>query len=91
MPLPRGSHLPLRAQKHPLCNCPGRAHEWKMSERPALPKAYRSVDAAARGALSTSLPRNVFIEVTNRCNLRCETCPRTFATYETPRDLSLRV
>jgi radical SAM protein with 4Fe4S-binding SPASM domain len=53
-----------------------------------LPAAYRSVDSAARGRLATQQPRNVFIEVTNRCNLLCETCPRTFATYEEPRTLS---
>ena len=33
-------------------------------------------------------PRCVFIEVTNHCNLLCETCPRTFTTYETPMTLS---
>ncbi|MCC7209015.1 MAG: radical SAM protein [Anaerolineae bacterium] len=34
------------------------------------------------------MPRCVFIEVTNRCNLLCETCPRTFDTVETPQTLS---
>jgi len=35
------------------------------------------------------LPRQVYIEVTNRCNSRCETCVRTFKPREPERDLSL--
>ena len=31
--------------------------------------------------------RVVFIEVTNRCNLLCETCPRTYFTREPIRSL----
>ncbi len=53
-----------------------------------LPAAYRGVDSATRGATATTLPRNVFIEVTNHCNLLCETCPRTFNTYEEPKTLA---
>ena len=54
----------------------------------ALPHAYRSLDPAARTAIAAARPRNVFIEVTNHCNLLCETCPRTFVTYEEPRTLA---
>ena len=36
------------------------------------------------------LPDELYIEVTNRCNSRCQTCVRTFETLEPPRDLSLR-
>jgi radical SAM protein with 4Fe4S-binding SPASM domain len=53
-----------------------------------LPAAYRSVDPASRGPIASVRPHNVFIEVTNYCNLLCETCPRTFTTYEEPRTLS---
>ncbi|NDJ60005.1 MAG: radical SAM protein [Chloroflexi bacterium] len=53
-----------------------------------LPAAYRSVDAATRGAFLEEKPHCVFIEVTNHCNLLCETCPRTFVTYEEPKTLS---
>lgn len=53
-----------------------------------LPSAYRSVDAATRGAHAEQHPRCVFIEVTNHCNLLCETCPRTFVTYEEPQTLT---
>jgi len=53
-----------------------------------LPAAYRSIDPATRGPIATVHPHNVFIEVTNHCNLLCETCPRTFVTYEEPETLS---
>ncbi len=53
-----------------------------------LPSAYRSVDAATRAAFTEEHPHCVFIEVTNHCNLLCETCPRTFITYEEPKTLS---
>ncbi len=55
---------------------------------PGLPHAYRIPDPQARGEYVAELPRCVFIEVTNRCNLRCATCPRTFVTYEPPRDMT---
>lgn len=36
-----------------------------------------------------SLPDELYIEVTNRCNSRCETCIRTFGLLEDQRDLTL--
>ncbi|MHB8629615.1 MAG: radical SAM protein [Aggregatilineales bacterium] len=56
--------------------------------RDYLPAAYRAVNPATRGAWSEQQPHCVFIEVTNHCNLLCETCPRTFTTYEEPKTLS---
>ncbi len=56
--------------------------------REYLPAAYRTIDPATRGPIALALPHNVFIEVTNHCNLLCETCPRTFTTYEQPMTLS---
>jgi MoaA/NifB/PqqE/SkfB family radical SAM enzyme len=53
-----------------------------------LPAAYRGVDPATRGRVAQARPRNIFIEVTNHCNLLCETCPRTFNTYEEPKTLA---
>ena len=35
------------------------------------------------------LPREAYVEVTNRCNLLCETCPRTHFELEPPADLTL--
>ena len=34
-----------------------------------------------------ALPQEVYFEVTNRCNLLCETCPRTHNELEPPADL----
>lgn len=53
-----------------------------------LPAAYTYIDPQARGATAEQSPRVIFIEVTNHCNLLCETCPRTFTTYEEPKTLS---
>src|SRR2546428_10132438 len=33
-------------------------------------------------------PVCLYLETTNRCNLLCQTCPRTFASTEKPADLS---
>src|ERR1700749_4962349 len=33
-------------------------------------------------------PVCLYLEVTNRCNLLCETCPRTFESLEPPADMS---
>jgi radical SAM protein with 4Fe4S-binding SPASM domain len=53
-----------------------------------LPAAYTFVDPASRAAVATQSPRVIFIEVTNHCNLLCETCPRTFASTEPAQTLS---
>jgi len=53
-----------------------------------LPLAYRAIDPLTRGPIAARQPHNVFIEVTNHCNLLCETCPRTFVTYEEPKTLA---
>ena len=36
----------------------------------------------------TAPPVCLYLEVTNRCNLLCETCPRTFEDLEPPADMS---
>jgi MoaA/NifB/PqqE/SkfB family radical SAM enzyme len=54
----------------------------------SLPKAYRLKEGENKEAYVSPLPRCVFIEVTNRCNLACTMCVRTFLAYEPPRDLS---
>jgi radical SAM protein with 4Fe4S-binding SPASM domain len=36
-----------------------------------------------------SWPQELYVEVTNRCNSRCQTCVRTFETLEPLRDLTL--
>ena len=61
-----------------------------MSASPALkdPRRYfESVDAR-RASVVEAPPVCLYLEVTNRCNLLCETCPRTFETLEPPADMS---
>lgn len=53
-----------------------------------LPAAYRTIAPTTRGPIAHTRPHNLFIEVTNHCNLLCETCPRTFNTYEEPMTLA---
>jgi MoaA/NifB/PqqE/SkfB family radical SAM enzyme len=53
-----------------------------------LPDAYRLPAGMARHPVAAIQPRVVFIEVTNRCNLLCETCPRTYFTREPLRSLT---
>ncbi len=60
----------------------------EMPEQAFLPDAYRLPDGAVRGARMGAMPRMVFVEVTNRCNLRCETCPRTYFTREPLKTLT---
>ena len=36
-----------------------------------------------------ALPRSLYLETTNRCDSKCQTCARTFNTVEPPRDLTL--
>lgn len=54
----------------------------------ADPRRYFESVSAARDAEATSPPVCLYLEVTNRCNLLCETCPRTFEELEPPADMS---
>ena len=40
-------------------------------------------------SIAASPPVCLYLEVTNRCNLLCETCPRTFEALEPPADMSM--
>src|SRR5215213_2604228 len=51
------------------------------------PNVYFAHIGAARGALADSEPVCLYLETTNRCNLLCTTCPRTFETLEPPGDM----
>ena len=52
------------------------------------PRRYFEEVGADRGAVAQKPPVCLYLEVTNRCNLLCETCPRTFETLEPPADMS---
>ncbi len=41
-----------------------------------------------RGPLAEAEPVCLYLETTNRCNLLCTTCPRTFEDLEPPADMS---
>ena len=60
-----------------------------MSMAPAPdPRRYFEEIGAVREAQAAAPPLCVYLEVTNRCNLLCETCPRTFEVLEPPADMS---
>jgi len=60
-----------------------------LPEQKFLPDAYRLPQGSTREATIESGPKVVFIEVTNRCNLLCQTCPRTYFQREPLKSLSL--
>jgi MoaA/NifB/PqqE/SkfB family radical SAM enzyme len=55
---------------------------------PAIAKRYFERVAEHRTSVATEPPVCLYLEVTNRCNLLCETCPRTFEALEPPADMS---
>ena len=61
-----------------------------LSGRPAAPDPRRYFEAvSARDSVAEAMPVCLYLEVTNRCNLLCETCPRTFEALEPPADMSM--
>lgn len=60
-----------------------------LPEQKFLPDAYRLPEGSLREATIEEGPKVIFIEVTNRCNLLCQTCPRTYFDREPLKSLSL--
>ncbi|MBW4024219.1 MAG: radical SAM protein [Proteobacteria bacterium] len=52
------------------------------------PRRYFEEVETKRSSIADAAPVCLYLEVTNRCNLLCETCPRTFETLEPPADMS---
>lgn len=52
------------------------------------PRRYFEEVGADRSAIAAQPPVCLYLEVTNRCNLLCDTCPRTFEELEPPADMS---
>jgi MoaA/NifB/PqqE/SkfB family radical SAM enzyme len=52
------------------------------------PRRYFEAIEEARGPVAAAEPVCLYLETTNRCNLLCETCPRTFAALEPPADMN---
>jgi MoaA/NifB/PqqE/SkfB family radical SAM enzyme len=55
---------------------------------PIVPRRYFEAIGERRSPTAEAPPICVYLEVTNRCNLLCETCPRTFEALEPPADMS---
>jgi MoaA/NifB/PqqE/SkfB family radical SAM enzyme len=52
------------------------------------PRRYFEAVGNARSEIADREPVCLYLETTNRCNLLCETCPRTFEDLEPPADMS---
>jgi MoaA/NifB/PqqE/SkfB family radical SAM enzyme len=52
------------------------------------PRRYFAHIEAQRGTVAEVDPVCLYLETTNRCNLLCTTCPRTFEDLEPPADMS---
>src|SRR5829696_5785158 len=59
-----------------------------MTSRPVDPRRYFESVKAERTHEAQSPPVCLYLETTNRCNLLCTTCPRTFVELEPPADMS---
>ena len=55
------------------------------------PRRYHEAVQGERGAKASQLPVCLYLEVTNRCNLLCTTCPRTYEELEPPADMSFEL
>lgn len=58
------------------------------SKPPADPRRYHEAADAAFAPVSERPPVCLYLETTNRCNLLCTTCPRTYEELEPPADMS---
>ncbi len=57
--------------------------------RPSFdPRRYHEAADPERSPITRAPPVCLYLEVTNRCNLLCTTCPRTFVELEPPADMS---
>jgi MoaA/NifB/PqqE/SkfB family radical SAM enzyme len=54
-----------------------------------LPASQRDSQIETPGVEPVPLPRELYLETTNRCNELCDQCPRTHLKREPDRDLSL--
>jgi MoaA/NifB/PqqE/SkfB family radical SAM enzyme len=60
-----------------------------LAGKPAFdPRRYFEQADPERPAASEAAPVCLYLETTNRCNLLCTTCPRTYAELEPPADMS---
>src|SRR5215471_11952281 len=62
-------------------------NEVAVKDRPVDPRRYFESVARDRGEVAKRDPVCLYLEVTNRCNLPCSTCPRTFKELEPPANM----
>ena len=55
---------------------------------PFDPRRYHESVTGERTEIAERPPVCLYLEVTNRCNLLCTTCPRTYEELEPPADMS---
>jgi radical SAM protein with 4Fe4S-binding SPASM domain len=68
--------------------CEGGAVHTASAKRAINPRRYFESVETDRGRLASRGPVCLYLETTNRCNLLCTTCPRTYAELEPPADMS---
>ena len=59
-----------------------------VEDRPVDPRRYFESVARERGDVAKRDPVCLYLETTNRCNLPCTTCPRTFEELEPAANMS---
>lgn len=58
-------------------------------EKPVIdPRRYHEASPLEAAPEASVMPVCLYLETTNRCNLLCTTCPRTYAELEPPADMS---
>jgi MoaA/NifB/PqqE/SkfB family radical SAM enzyme len=60
----------------------------KRPDAPLDPRRYFEAASVEHGGEAVAPPVCLYLEVTNRCNLLCTTCPRTYVELEPPADMS---
>jgi MoaA/NifB/PqqE/SkfB family radical SAM enzyme len=59
-----------------------------LDRKPVDPRRYFEAASERETGKSVRPPVCLYLEVTNRCNLLCTTCPRTYVELEPPADMS---
>jgi len=60
----------------------------RRAERQVDPRRYFEAVQEGRTPVAEAEPVCLYLETTNRCNLLCTTCPRTYEELEPPADMS---
>lgn len=64
------------------------SREEQGTQAPVDPRRYHESITGERTEVAPRPPVCLYLEVTNRCNLLCTTCPRTYEELEPPADMS---